>query len=736
MPLQAQTLFVTVRDVQNNAAVENALVAVLPDLALETTDANGIAIFRDLPQETHIRLQISRLDYDSLTVQLPPFSQDTIVTLKLAPNPPELAPVRISENALRQPDGSFVWQEIDWRRSTNFANDPVRLFTALPSVSAATDYVSQFYVRGGTPDQNAFYIDDIPIKNPYRVRIAFGGAFSVLNQRLIDQVQFFPGVLPGQYARQSMAAIAVRTREGSADRRKLTIASNFFEAEAHSEAALPGGFRVNQSYRRSYIGELIGAFSDNATVDPRFSDWQGILSWSNERHSLKLGWLFGRENSHISATETNRFSEKGIVTDEKSHTDFVYLAHDIALTSGVLLKHRLAWRDDRNRLNSRVIPADSISGNMNLLMKEKGVTWRQIIEVEKPAFNFSAGWGVQTEDVVTDNGSAMLQYTPLGFTQWEDSLFRWESWLSSSWRPTPKWSVASGLRMDYFSLHGVRPKLSPQLRVRFSPAQRWSISAGGAVQQQFATQETMLFRVPAVNIYKGTLFSFRLGQSEFNLLPETFEKFEFGLNFSEQYLSVEWVTFYNYCDNYLETFRNGDYITRNSGKFRSAGMESWLNWQPVQSNPVYNIFLSGGWHNSEQFYSNRWHPALGDARISLLARATVPVIKNVFVTTQMQWFDRVAIAKGLGFSYNDFGNLEYYYGVDNQNSYFRWDFRLGFRLAKHFSAFIDVVNVTNQRNLFSTQYSYNIVFDRVEIDRINIYNLPLMAFAGFEWSPF
>ena len=44
----------------------------------------------------------------------------------------------------------------------------------MPGVVARADYGTQFYVRGGTPDQNLITIDGVPVFNPYRLKLLGG----------------------------------------------------------------------------------------------------------------------------------------------------------------------------------------------------------------------------------------------------------------------------------------------------------------------------------------------------------------------------------------------------------------------------------------------------------------------------------------------------------------------------------------------------------------------------------
>ncbi|MCB0688822.1 MAG: TonB-dependent receptor plug domain-containing protein, partial [Saprospiraceae bacterium] len=67
------------------------------------------------------------------------------------------------------------------------------------------------YVRGGTPDQNLYLIDDVPIYNPNH----FFGFISAINPNSIKNIRLYKGRIPASLGGRSSSVIDIITKEGN-----------------------------------------------------------------------------------------------------------------------------------------------------------------------------------------------------------------------------------------------------------------------------------------------------------------------------------------------------------------------------------------------------------------------------------------------------------------------------------------------------------------------------------------
>ena len=73
--------------------------------------------------------------------------------------------------------------------------DVFRTLQLLPGVVSRSDFSSQLYVRGGSPDQNLVLLDGVAVYNPFHLL----GLFSTFNTDAIKEVEFMTGGFPAEY---------------------------------------------------------------------------------------------------------------------------------------------------------------------------------------------------------------------------------------------------------------------------------------------------------------------------------------------------------------------------------------------------------------------------------------------------------------------------------------------------------------------------------------------------------
>ena len=79
--------------------------------------------------------------------------------------------------------------------------------------------VNDLVVRGGSPFENGFYVDNIQIPNinHFPTQGASGGAISILNVDFIEDVTFYTGGFSCAYADRLSSIVDITLREGNRD---------------------------------------------------------------------------------------------------------------------------------------------------------------------------------------------------------------------------------------------------------------------------------------------------------------------------------------------------------------------------------------------------------------------------------------------------------------------------------------------------------------------------------------
>lgn len=731
-----------VEDSSSSLPVQHALIIFENDGSERLTNDQGVATFQVLEKYSRISFAFYRVDYDSLHVNLSAPLADTILYVRLHPNPPNMTSVTVEdyrENRLKF--GEYIWTSSRWERTPLIINDPIRLLSSHPSTVAVTDYNSQFFVRGGSPDQNLFYLDGIPISNPYRLRIALGGGFSILNQNLVRSVDFYPGNFPVDFGGQALSIVNVTAREGAKEGHHLRLDLNPFEGEVQFEGPLTGSLRINTAYRRGFIKDIFNIFKLENVVRPEFSDFQGSMIYTfNHNHYLKFGWLLGDEDSYIEYSGSSNVGRDGLlITSERNTHRLFYLKHRLFFQDNISLENILAYKVDKNYFSYQFDPANSLESTKTTIvdMKQNYLQFRQTFSLVSNRIQLRSGWGFQAgPSSIKTSDYAFLQYETIRALDEKDTLFTGEAFAEFDWQLSSKLRSNFGLRLDYSSFYTQYPRFSPRGVLKYHLLTNLHIFAGAGIYYQFPFLESMVYRLPVVNLYRP--------YQNKPLKPEKYPKFELGWLWNMQNrLNIHASIFYSYCDNALLTYENAIYssvATKNSGKFRSKGVEFWLDWSPSKKEPGFNLFLSGAYHHSRQYYKDTWHPAYGDIRESLLLRISVPFYSRFYATTQVNWLASLGTPQGKGIIQTGYlqGNSltyeSYVYNIEDDVNYFRWDLRLGARVFSQFNLYVDFINLSNHRNLFTRHYISDQSGSGIELSEVSIYNFPFIVFLGIQWK--
>lgn len=135
--------------------------------------------------------------------------------------------------------------------------DLPRLVQTLPGVAiGADDFRNDIIVRGGSPLENLFVVDNIEIPNinAFANFASAGGTLSILDAALLQDITFLAGGFPAPYGNRTSSVLQVAQREGSRDSFMRRITAGFAGAGGVLEGPLArdkGSWVV--SARRSFL---------------------------------------------------------------------------------------------------------------------------------------------------------------------------------------------------------------------------------------------------------------------------------------------------------------------------------------------------------------------------------------------------------------------------------------------------------------------------------------------------
>ena len=192
---------------------------------------------------------------------------------------------------------TFSYEEI--RRAAGAAGDVSRMIGALPSVARTNDTVNHLAVRGGSPVENAFYIDNIPVPNinHYPHQGTASGPIGLLNVEFIRGVDFSAGGFPVVFGDTLSSVMDIAFREGSRKSAEFQLELSMMGLGLVAEGPLPAGkgsWMV--SARRSYIDLMIRLMGSGVPVS--WSDLQAKVAYDlSPRDTLTFLAVAGFDDS-------------------------------------------------------------------------------------------------------------------------------------------------------------------------------------------------------------------------------------------------------------------------------------------------------------------------------------------------------------------------------------------------------------------------------------------------------
>jgi hypothetical protein len=274
---------VTVVDAITNAPLIGASAMVTGTKAGAATDVEGKASIKKIAAGGYT-LAVSLIGYEPSTITdiIVRPERTTFLTAKLNPSAIETEGVVVSNSyfndAPSRPASTIGYNAEEIRRSPGTAGDVSRILNVLPGVAKVDDQMNNLVVRGGTPAENAFYVDNIEIPNinHYPVQGASGGPIGLLNTDFIQNVAFSAGGFPASYGDRLSSVMEIEFRDGNRDEfdSQLDLHMAGFGAIVEGPfAKKKGSYLV--SARRSFLDFLVDAIGTG--VAPKYSDYQAKL---------------------------------------------------------------------------------------------------------------------------------------------------------------------------------------------------------------------------------------------------------------------------------------------------------------------------------------------------------------------------------------------------------------------------------------------------------------------------
>ena len=160
-------------------------------------------------------------------------------------------------------------------------NDPLNAVYSLPGIVYAGGDTGSPAVRGSSPDDNAFYIDDMPASYIFHL---FGD--SIFNENLVRDFSLYPAAFGSRYGNATGGVFDIKLR----DPRHQDIATTIDLSMLKSSMMLEGSVTENSAFYLSYRRSQIHLFLPEGEEDEGYTVFKAPIS---DDYQAKYQWLVG-----------------------------------------------------------------------------------------------------------------------------------------------------------------------------------------------------------------------------------------------------------------------------------------------------------------------------------------------------------------------------------------------------------------------------------------------------------
>lgn len=415
---------------------------------------------------------------------------------KTAESPVSLRTIGVNEVA-RNPGGN---------------RDISKVIQGLPGVAGSVGFRNDIIIRGGSPNENRFFLDgiEVPNINHFSTQGASGGPVGLINVNFIREVDFFTGAFPATRGNALSSVMDIKQVSGRDDRLGLNATLSSTDIGATLEGPLGKKTTFIASARRSYLQLLFNTLG--LPFLPTYNDFQfKTKTRFNAKNELTVIGLGAIDQFSLNLDADSTREQKYILGNLPVSTQWNY-------TTGINFKHFfdksfLTIIASRNMLDNRSFKYEnndeSTEDNLILDYTSQEIENKFRVEHNLRFGEFKLVYGAGYEFVKYNNSTFSRFTTPFGVdtVDFESSVnfHKYNAFGTVSRKFLDDRLVASfGLRMDgnSFSSEMSNPleQVSPRLSLSYYLTPSLSINANTGIFYQLPPYTVLGYRDAAGNL--------------------------------------------------------------------------------------------------------------------------------------------------------------------------------------------------------------------------------------------
>lgn len=260
-----------------------------------------------------------------------------------------LKEVVVSGRKIAEMGGSMVLIHKQFKAIPSFVGekDFVKSLTFLPGIKTDGEASSNFYVRGGSYDQNLYLMDNIPVFGGSH----FAGMFSTFNSEAIQSVEIVKSGFLANYGGRLSSILNIQQRN-SMDSSNLDLGVGILFSKIYlNKVIIPQKWSIMVAARRSYLDLFYKPPKDNFSIPSmNYLDFNLKSTFQYNQNNQFNFILFGNAESvftkEIDTTVLNSEHFKGVISSLSAGINWLktYKGHSMEFTL-YNSKSNISYRD-------------------------------------------------------------------------------------------------------------------------------------------------------------------------------------------------------------------------------------------------------------------------------------------------------------------------------------------------------------------------------------------------------
>lgn len=346
------------------------------------------------------------------------------------------------------------------QRTHGVMEDPMRSLIAMPGIAIAEEFGTWLCVRGGSPNENLWLLDWVPVYWPFH----FGGMKSVFNSEMIESIELYTGGFPPKFGDKLSSVINITTKEGSREKFGGKANISLINALGLLEGPLARKGSYIVSARRSYYDLVISA--DEGMTIPSFYDVQTRIAYAHSpEQKFFFSGLVSGEKAHVEFDDPEpgqirKFDDSYFITSSSAEWRWLINQHLYAMTAFIVQTADLRFEINQWWL-SAIVREPGLRSDVTWEANDAHII-KSGFEVRRP----SAEW------------SSFIPLDPTDPDIWRDTTIQGarreiagdfyigSGYLQDGWDITSRLTTNFGLRVESNTLTK-KPTYSPRISARY-----------------------------------------------------------------------------------------------------------------------------------------------------------------------------------------------------------------------------------------------------------------------------